>query len=169
MQIEQHIRSVGVPATILRPAGFMEDFISPARFFQNGSLNVPWHDDLVMQLIAIDDIDDIGAFAALAFADPGHYLGKAIEITGDRLTAPQVADALSAAAGRPVPHTQIPLETLWKHAPEAAKVFTWANERYFDTDLIPLRHAHPGLMDFTNWLNRTGKTRLLAQLESTPA
>jgi NAD(P)-dependent dehydrogenase (short-subunit alcohol dehydrogenase family) len=30
------------------------------RFFQNGSLNVPWRDDLVMQLIAIDDI---GAFA----------------------------------------------------------------------------------------------------------
>jgi uncharacterized protein YbjT (DUF2867 family) len=126
---------------------------------------VPWHDDLVMQLIAIDDI---GTFAALAFADPGHYLGKAIEITGDRLTAPQIADALSTAAGRPIPHTQISLETLWEHAPEAAKVFTWANERYFDTDLTPLRHAHPGLMDFTVWLNRTGKARLLAQLESSP-
>ena len=165
-QIEQHIRSLGVPATILRPAGFMEDFTSPARFFQNGSLNVPWHDDLIVQLIAIDDI---GAFAALAFADPGHYLGQAVEITGDRLTAPQIADALSAAAGRPIPHTQIPLETLREHAPEAAKVFTWANERYFDTDLTPLRHAHPGLADFTVWLNRTGQARLLAQLESTPA
>jgi len=165
-QIEQHIRSLGVPATILRPAGFMEDFTSPARFFQNGSLNVPWHDDLVMQLIAIDDI---GTFAALAFANPDHYLGQAIEITGDRLTAPQLADALSASAGRPIPHTQIPLETLWEHAPEAAKVFTWANERYFDTDLGPLRQAHPGLMDFTTWLNRTGNARLLAQLESTPA
>ncbi len=165
-QIEQHIRSLGVPATILRPAGFMEDFTSPARFFQNGSLNVPWHDDLVMQLIAIDDI---GTFAALAFANPDHYLGQAIEITGDRLTASQLADALSASAGRPIPHTQIPLETLWEHAPEAAKVFTWANERYFDTDLGPLRQAHPGLMDFTTWLNRTGNARLLAQLESTPA
>jgi len=165
-QIEQHIRSRDVPATILRPAGFMEDFTSPDRFFQNGSLNVPWHDDLIVQLIAIDDI---GAFAALAFADPGRYLGQAVEITGDRLTAPQIADALGAAAGRPIPHTQIPLETLREHAPEAAKVFTWANERYFDTDLTPLRRAHPGLMDFTVWLNRTGQARLLAQLESTPA
>ena len=51
-QIEEHIRELGVPATILRPAGFMEDFTSPTRFFQNGSLNVPWRDDLVMQLIA---------------------------------------------------------------------------------------------------------------------
>lgn len=162
-QIEEHIRQLGLPATILRPAGFMEDFVSPARFFQDGSLNVPWGDDLVMQLIAIDDT---GAFAALAFADPGNYLGTALEITGDRLTAPQIAEALSTAAGRPVPHTRVPLEVLWEQVPEAAKVFTWANERYFDTDLGPLRKAYPGLMDFGSWLSRTGKARLLAQLES---
>jgi uncharacterized protein YbjT (DUF2867 family) len=162
-QIEGHIRSLDLPATILRPAGFMEDFVSPARFFQDGSLNVPWHDDLVMQLIAIDDT---GAFAALAFADPENYLGAALEITGDRLTAPEIASALSAAAGRPIPHTQVPLEVLWEQVPEAAKVFTWANERYFDTDLGPLRKAYPGLMDFSDWLSRTGQARLLTQLES---
>src|SRR5438876_298488 len=82
-------------------------------------------------------IDDIGAFAALAFANQDGYLGKAMEITGDRLTAPQIAAALSTAAGRPVPHAQVPLDVLWEHAPEAAKVFTWANERYYDTDLAP--------------------------------
>ena len=165
-QIEEHIRDLDLAATILRPAGFMEDFTSPARFFQNGSLNVPWHDERVVQLIAIDDI---GAFAALAFASPDGYLGKAMEITGDRLTAPQVAAALSTAAGRPVPHTQVPLEALWERAPEAAKVFTWANERYYDTDLAPLRQTHPGLMDFSTWLSRSGKARLLAHLQSTPA
>jgi uncharacterized protein YbjT (DUF2867 family) len=165
-QIEQHIRDLGVPATILRPAGFMEDFISPARFYQNGSLNVPWHDDLVMQLIAIDDT---GAFAALAFADPDAYLGTTMEITGDRLTAPQIADALSTAAGRQVPHTQIPLEALWEHNAEVAKVFRWANETYYDTDLTPLRQAHPSLMDFGTWLDRSGKARLLAQPERLPA
>ncbi len=165
-QIEEHIRDLDLAATILRPAGFMEDFTSPARFFQNGSLNVPWHDDLVMQLIAIDDI---GAFAALAFANPEGYLGKAMEITGDRLTAPQIADALSTSADRPIPHTQVPLQALWEHAPEAAKVFTWASERYYDTDLAPLRQTHPGLMDFSTWLNRSGKARLLAHLQSTLA
>jgi uncharacterized protein YbjT (DUF2867 family) len=165
-QIEEHIRDLDLAATILRPAGFMEDFISPARFFQNGSLNVPWRHDLVMQLIAIDDI---GAFAALAFANQDRYLGKAMEITGDRLTAPQIATALSTAAGRPVPYAPVPLDALWEHAPEAAKVFTWANERYYDTDLAALRQSHPGLMDFSTWLNRSGKARLLAHLRSTSA
>ncbi|OIJ25632.1 NmrA/HSCARG family protein [Nocardioides luteus] len=163
-QIEEHIRALGIPATILRPAGFMEDFTSPARFFQNGSLNVPWRDDLVMQLIAIDDT---GAFAALAFADPDTYLGKAIEITGDRLTAPEIAEALSAAAGVPVPHSQIPVDLLWQHDPEVAKVFTWADATYYDSDLAPLRKAHPGVMDFATWLDRSGRARLMTQLHAT--
>lgn len=162
-QIEEHIRALGIPATILRPAGFMEDFTSPARFFQNGSLNVPWRDDLVMQLIAIDDT---GAFAALAFADPDTYLGKAIEITGDRLTAPEIAEALGAAAGVPVPHSQVPVDLLWQHDPEVAKVFTWANATYYDSDLAPLRKAHPGVMDFPTWLDRSGRARLMTQLDA---
>jgi nucleoside-diphosphate-sugar epimerase len=119
-----------------------------------------------MQLIAIDDI---GAFAALAFAQPEEYLGRAMEITGDKLTTPQIAGALSTAAGRPVPHTQIPLEVLWEHSPAAAKVFTCANETYFDTDLAPLREAFADLMDFDTWLERSGRARLLAQLGSPAA
>jgi uncharacterized protein YbjT (DUF2867 family) len=164
-QIEEHIHDLGILATILRPAGFMEDFTSPARFFQKGSLNVPWRDDLVMQLIAIDDI---GAFAAMAFAHPDQYLSRSLEITGDRLTAPQIAGALSAAAGRPVPHTQVPLEILWDHSPEAAKVFTWANATYYDTDLAPLKKAFPDLTNFGTWLDRSGQTRLMTQLQTLP-
>ena len=94
-QIEEHIRHLDLPVTILRPAGFMEDFVSPARFFQNGSLNVPWRDDLIMQLIAIDDT---GAFAALAFADPGELSGRC---PGDhRRPADRPADRRRAEHGR---------------------------------------------------------------------
>ena len=162
-QVEEHIRDLGIPATILRPAGFMEDFISPARFFRNGTLSVPWRDDLVMQLIAIDDI---GAFAALALAQPDEYVGRAFEIAGDKLTAPQIANTFTKAVGRPVPHSQIPLEVLWQHSPETARVFTWANERYFDTDLAPLRQAFGDLMDLATWLERSGTQQLLTQLDA---
>jgi uncharacterized protein YbjT (DUF2867 family) len=164
-QIERHIQELGISATILRPAGFMEDFTNPTRFFQNGSLNVPWHDDLVMQLIAIDDI---GAFAALAFADPDTYVDRAVEIAGDRLTAPRIAAALGRAAGRPVSHARIPLDVLWDHAPEVAKVMTWANETYYAVDPAPVRAAFPGVLDFDGWLERSGRARLMVQLDSLP-
>ncbi|HEY3506565.1 MAG TPA: NmrA family NAD(P)-binding protein [Actinocatenispora sp.] len=159
--VEQHIHELGVPATILRPAGFMADFTSPERFFQRGSLNVPWRDDLVMQLIAIDDI---GAFVAAAFAAPEVHLGTTLDITGDRLTTPEIAAALSDAAGRPIPHSRIPLDVLWAHSPATAQVFAWADDSYYDTDIAPLRTIHPGLMDFRTWLARSGRPRLLAQL-----
>ncbi|MEV0198761.1 hypothetical protein [Nonomuraea sp. NPDC050691] len=66
-------------------------------------------------------------------------------------------------------HTRIPLDVLWEHSPEAAKVFTWAGETYYDTDVAPLREIHPGLMDFGTWLDRSGKSRLRAQLDASPA
>ena len=65
-----------------------------------------------------------------------------------------------------MPHSQIPLEVLWQHSPEAAKVFTWANERYFDTDLAPLRQAFGDLMDLATWLERSGTQQLLTQLDA---
>lgn len=87
-----------------------------------------------------------------------------MEITGDRLTAPQIAAALGRVAGLPIPHTRVPLDELWKHVPEAAKVFTWVDERYFDTDVTPLRRACPDLMDFATWLERSGGASLREQL-----
>lgn len=162
-QIEERIRDLGVPATILRPAGFMEDFTSPARFFQDGALNVPWRDDLAVNLIAIDDI---GVLAAQAFAAPETYLGRAIEISGDRRTAPEIAAALSTAAGRPISHNRIPLDVLWRHSPEAAKVFEWVDARYYDSDPAAIRETFPALMDFEAWLAHSGRERLLARLGS---
>lgn len=72
-------------------------------------------------------------------------------------------------AGRPIPHTQVPLDVLWEHAPEVAKVMAWANETFYDIDLAPVRRAFPGLMDFGTWLDRSGKERLLAQPDSLAA
>lgn len=163
--IERHLRGLSVPLTLLRPGGFMEDFTSPARFFQNGSINVPWHDDLVMNLIAVDDI---GVFASLAFADPATYVGATLELAGDRLRTPQIADAFSAATGRAIPHSRVSLELLWRRSPEAARVFTWANETYFETDPAGLRSIYPDLMDLRVWLNRSGTARVLAQLCPSP-
>jgi uncharacterized protein YbjT (DUF2867 family) len=55
--------------------------------------------DKGVQLIAAEDI---GAFVALAFANPPAYLGRTIEIAGDELTEPQIAATLAKVIGRPV-------------------------------------------------------------------
>jgi hypothetical protein len=145
----------------------MEDFTSPARFFQHGSLNVPWHDDLVMQLIAIDDI---GAFAALAFAQPDAYLGRAMEITGDKLTTPldrrrAEHGGRSPGAAQPRSRSRSPGNTL----PRPRRC---TPGRTKPTSTPTSRHCgrrSENLMDFDTWLERSGRARLLAQLEAPSA
>ena len=66
-EIEQYIRAIGLPATILRPSGFMENYAGPGFGVQNGTLAEATNPDVPVKLIAVDDI---GAFVRLAFNDP---------------------------------------------------------------------------------------------------
>jgi uncharacterized protein YbjT (DUF2867 family) len=71
-EIEKHIRSLGLPATILRPAAFMENYyIDQVEMgILKGRLIDPIRADMPYQTIAIDDI---GAFVALAFERPKQF------------------------------------------------------------------------------------------------
>jgi len=156
-QIEQHIHALGLPATILRPPFFMETLIAPRTDVPNGTssstFSVAVKPDVPMGLIAVDDI---GAFAALAFEHPEDYLGKTIEIAGDILTPLQISDAISRATGISVPYVQIPVEALRKQNEEVANAVDFLNETGYTANLPALRKVHPGLMDFKTWLKQQG-------------
>jgi hypothetical protein len=70
---------------------------------------------------------DIGAFVALAFADPARYLGAAVAIAGDELTPPQTAQALSQATGQHIRHVQIPVEAVRQHNSDLADAVSYLN------------------------------------------
>lgn len=165
-EIEEHIRGLGMPATILRPVSFMDNYADPAFGVQTGSLASPFAPDVPEQLIALDDI---GAFIALAFSDPAKYLGNAIAIAGDELRPPQTAEALSRATGRHIPYVQIPVEAVREQSHDAADAVSFLNDRGgYGTDIRAARALHPGLMTFSTWLDRHGKAKL-AELLGTPS
>ena len=99
--------------------------------------------------------DDIGAFAALAFARPQAYIGKALEIAGDSLTGPQVADGFTQATGQPARFVEQPLEQVRSFDAEIADMFAWFNDHGYAADIPALRKLHPGLMTFETWLRKT--------------
>lgn len=161
-EIEQYIRALGLPATILRPPLFMENFIDPhmsqSYGLPSGKFAIAFQPDVTMGLIAVDDI---GAFAALAFEHPAEYLGQTIEIAGDALTPPQVAAALSRATGRAISYVQIPIETLRQQNLKIARTFDFLNEAGYTTDISALRRQHRGLMDFDAWLKKEGRAKFV--------
>src|SRR5712691_6952160 len=74
--IEQYLQASGLPYTILRPVGFMDNNNSPwtRPAILNGSLpSIGLRPEKTMQMVAVADI---AAFVALILAQPQKYLGQ---------------------------------------------------------------------------------------------
>ncbi|UFS96577.1 NmrA/HSCARG family protein [Nocardia huaxiensis] len=154
--IEDRIRELELPATILRPVLFMDNFATynkPSRDGDNLVLALAVAPEVSMPLIAIDDI---GRFAALAFDRPEEFLGRTVTIAGDILTPPQIAEILGRAAGLTPRTVQIPLEQLRAFDEQVAKMFAHFNTHPHEpVDLAALRSAHPDLLDLNGFLHAT--------------
>jgi uncharacterized protein YbjT (DUF2867 family) len=167
-QIEQHIRTVGLPTTFLQPVKFMENIVNP-RFLDatSGQLTEPWDPDTAMQVIAVDDI---AAFAGLAFADPATYIGQALEIAGDELSHKDMVAQMTVATGRTITYNHLTQEALAEHHPEFAQTYRAALDFVeknggWRADIPALRVIHPGLMDFRTWLDRVGAAKIASIVE----
>jgi uncharacterized protein YbjT (DUF2867 family) len=150
-EIEAHIRALGVPATVLRPAFFMDNFAThtkPAMVGGELVVALALRPDTPLQMIAIRDI---GVLAALAFE--GSPAEKPLVIAGDCRTGTEIAACFGAARGVPARFEQVPLDRVRAFDPEVARMFAWfdsgAGER---ADLAAVRAIHPGLSTLEQWL-----------------
>jgi uncharacterized protein YbjT (DUF2867 family) len=152
-EIEQHIREIGLPFTILRPVAFMENYNRSRDAILAGTLSqYSIRPDVTMQLIAVEDIAE---FAVLAFERPEEFVGKALEIAGEESTMPEQAELFSRVIGRPVYYVELP-ESDWNRGEEAQRMLRWFNEEGYKADIPALRKLHPGLIALESWLRKTG-------------
>jgi uncharacterized protein YbjT (DUF2867 family) len=157
-EIEKHIRGLGLPATILRPAAFMEDYyIEQVEIgILKGKLMDPIRADKPYQTIATDDI---GAFAALAFERPKQFIGLELEIAGSELTNPEAAQIFSRVLGKPVKFQRLPLPIVrFVLGKEFYQMFRWFNQEGFKADIGELRRQYPEvhLQTLEEWLRSEG-------------
>lgn len=152
--IEQYIHSLGLPATVVRPVAFMDNYNWSRPAILNGTfIGFGLRPDKSLQIIAANDI---GGFAALVFEKPAEFIGKALEIAGDELTESQIAETFSSVIGRPVQLTQPAFDPNQPPDPEAIKMGMWFNTSGYQADIPALRKLYPGLMSFETWLRKTG-------------
>lgn len=147
--IEQHIQQLGLAATVFRPVFFMDNFNWNRQDITNGTYSIALHPHTRLQLIAADDI---GAFVALAFNHPDQYTDQALEIAGDELTPPEIAQAFEDVLGHPVAFVEQPIEQVRSFAPEMALMFEWFNTNGNQADIPMLRTLHPQLKTLHQWL-----------------
>ncbi|GHO97884.1 hypothetical protein KSF_079320 [Reticulibacter mediterranei] len=148
-EIERYLRLLDLPATILRPPMFMENFrfLLQEQHGQTTLLSMGGTLQTKMQMVAVHDI---GAFAAIAFNYPATYQGKAIELAGDELTFAQITEVLGRFLGRPVAY-----HVVEQHTNVDGKRITEFFEREgFRADITALRQIHPQLLSLDAWLRQ---------------
>ncbi len=107
-EIEAHVRSLGVPTTILRPVVFMEDlterqYVPPASW------------GMMPKLVGRDrpvkwvSVEDIGAVAAAVFSRRDEFVGRDVPIVGDVKSISEAKEIFRKVDGRtpfalPVPN-----------------------------------------------------------------
>jgi uncharacterized protein YbjT (DUF2867 family) len=153
-EIEEHIRSLGLKATILRPVFLMENFNSPLYrgALSNGVLPLALDPDYELQAVACDDV---GEFAVLALEGHEEVAGKALEIASDVVTPAAIAGFFAEKLGTEVNHVQLPLEKLRELNPEVADMFAWYQDEGYQADLDALRRIHPNPLTVREWIERS--------------
>jgi uncharacterized protein YbjT (DUF2867 family) len=105
--VEKAVEESGIPFTILRPANFMQNFLTfgmPETIKGQSTFYAPMGD----AKISVIDTRDISAVAARVLVEPGHE-GKRYDLTGDEsLSNQEIAEIISKALGRKITYVNIP-------------------------------------------------------------
>lgn len=157
-EIENYIRKLGLPATMIRPVAFMENYyIDQVEIgILKGKLSDPIRADKPYQTIAAGDI---GAFAALAFERPKEFIGEAVEIAGSELTNPEAAQVFSRVLGKPVKFQKLPMPMVRLFlGKEFYQMFRWFNQSGFKANIPELRRKYPEIhfQTLEEWLRAEG-------------
>lgn len=143
-EIEQKIRSSGVPHTIVAPVYFMENLFTPWMLpgLQEGKLAIALPSSRVLQQIAIEDL---AGFVVRALESRDRFLGKRIDIAGDQVTGDEAAEIISRASGREIEYVEIPPEQRSAMGEDVARMLDWFDETGYSVDIEALRRAYPEL------------------------
>ncbi|NAS96891.1 NmrA/HSCARG family protein [Pseudomonas syringae] len=90
---------------ILKPAMIMEDIVPPQADLQFPTLRERGRFETAIEAETRIDwiaVEDIGAFAAAAFAEPERFHGHEIDLAAESFTLPEVAAKITQVTGKPV-------------------------------------------------------------------
>jgi len=153
--IEQHIETLRLPATTLRPAAFMENFSSLMfRITMLSMMKTYLGPDQAMQLVSVQDV---AWFAAEAFEKPDQYLGRAMELAGDSVTARAAASILSDTGIRPSRGFTIPSVMRARLPEDFRLMFEWIARDGFIADIPALRRKNPASLTVEDWAKQRAK------------
>ncbi|MDQ3903678.1 MAG: NmrA family NAD(P)-binding protein, partial [Thermoproteota archaeon] len=142
-KVEQHIKNLGIPYTIIGPTFFMENLLGPG--LEQGRLALPLSQSTTLQQSALENIAE---FSALVLERRKPFLGKRINIASDEVTGEQAAEILSNVLGQRIRYLSISLEQVYQANEDMARMYEWYEKVGTGIDIATLHQEYPEL----NWL-----------------
>jgi uncharacterized protein YbjT (DUF2867 family) len=153
-EIEEHVRQIGLPYTILRPTYFMQNWEWSREMILGGTLAQPLDPDKPLQQVAVEDV---GAFADIAFENPDSWIGREVDLAGDEQNMTEIAQTFGRVTGREVSYYQVPWDQFEVQMGEEATLnLRWINDVGYEADIAALRQEYPELTTLERYLRSHG-------------
>jgi uncharacterized protein YbjT (DUF2867 family) len=159
LAVEAHLRSLGLPLTVLRPMAFME-LMTDKGFYPPVST---W--SLMPKLMGHDRpvgwicVDDLGAMAARAFADPDRFVGADLSLAADVQSIAQCRQIWQEVNGRAPRRVPMPVWMFRRFVgSDLITMWEWLRTARFDIDPAPTRGELPEALTVREWLARPSTT-----------
>ena len=158
--IENHIKNIRLPCTILRPSSLYENFLIPQvrNRILKGKLVTPADKYKVQQFISAEDVCKI---AAEMFANPSPYVGKTLTLAAEEMNMQQAAGIFSEVLGKKISYSKLPaIITRLFMGKDLYKMFTWINKNdaVFLKDMDSFKKEYPHLLDLKTWIKQHFKS-----------
>jgi uncharacterized protein YbjT (DUF2867 family) len=152
LDVEQRLRDLALPVTVLRPTAFMELMTDPAFYPAVGV----WH---VWPRLAGGSFEvlwlscrDLGVIVGKVFADPGRYVGRDLTLAVDRRSLDECRRSYARVHARNPRRFPMPAWMLERFAPDTVALWRRLRAVPFDADLGVARSIHPAALDVEQWL-----------------
>jgi uncharacterized protein YbjT (DUF2867 family) len=154
LTVQAHIRSLGLPLTVLRPMAFME-LMTDKGFYPPVST---W--SLMPRLMGEQRpvgwicLDDLGAIAALAFAEPDRFVGAEISLAADVQSIGQCRRIWTDVTGKPPRRLPMPVWMFRRLVGgDLITMWTWLQTAQFAIDPTATRELLPSARTVREWLD----------------
>jgi uncharacterized protein YbjT (DUF2867 family) len=157
LQIEDHMKALGLPLTILRPMAFME-LMTHKKFFPAAST---WY--IMPNLMGSSRnvgwlcTEDLGAIAAKAFADPHRFVGNDLALASDVQSLDECRSIYREVMGRNPRRLPMPawlFERFGFVGKDLTTMWRWLRTGDVDLDTSPTRAIHPDALSVGGWLSK---------------
>lgn len=160
--IEDHIKEIALPYSIIRPASLYENFLIPQvkSRIAKGKLVSPVNKNVLQQFISCRDI---GELSADIFMNRERYLGKTIPFAAEEMDMLQVAKIFSEVLEREIAYQKLPLIIARLVMGKMLhKMFKWINKN--DSVLLENMNSDeykvPQLLLLSVWIKMHFNTKL---------